>query len=593
MAQHKYNYGIIGNCTHLALIDQKANVGWLCWPRFDSPSIFGSILDDEKGGSFSIQPEWDTYTTSQNYILNTNVLETTFTCEDGKYKVTDFAPRFMHNERYFKPIMLVRKIEPVEGRPRVRVCCKPMGNYGEIEPTLVYGSNHIRYEGLETQLRLTTNIPLSYVSKEQAFVLNGVKYLVLTWGVPLQGPLDSTAESFLERTILYWQRWVRNTAVENFQQEAVIRSALTLKLHTYQDTGAIIAAATTSLTEHPGSTRNWDFRYCWLRNAYYTIKALHDLGHFGILQDYASFIENIVLSGDRRLRPLYTIGLDQDPVEKILPLKGYMGERPVRIGNEAFQQQQNYVYGQVLVTLLPFFTDERLKGIDQVTLINHVNHCLEMIDTTMEEPDSGLWEFRNIIQRNCYTALFHWAGSQAARKIARKIGDPKMAQYASQLIKRAAAIIEECYDKEKGVYSQAVGSSHLDASLLQLINMRYLSPNSPKARQHLSVLAEKLGAKDGLFYRYRHEDDFGLPKSTYLLCGFWYAECLARLNRVDEAIMNFESLLQFSNHLGLFSQDVDEKTGSQYGNFPQTFSHVGLINAAFTIARKLDKPSYL
>lgn len=593
MVPHKYDYGIIGNCAFSALIDRHANVGWLCWPRFDSSFVFGSLIDKEKGGSFSIQPEWDTYTSEQEYIFNTNVLQTTFHCEDGKYMVVDFAPRLIKYERFYKPLMLVRKVIPIEGRPRITVSCNPMGNYGETKPTTTIGSSHIRFEGLESPLRLTTNIPLSYIQQEQAFVLTETKYLVLAWGVPLEGPLESTVESLLDHTIEYWQSWIRNTAIEAFHQQAIVRSSLTLKLMTYQDTGAIIAAPTTSLPEYPSSTRNWDFRYCWLRNAFYTLKSLHDLGHFGILKDFAGFVENIVLNEDRRLKPLYPIGLDKDPVEKILPLKGYRGERPVRIGNQAHEHVQNDVYGQVLVTLMPFFTDVRLQQGSNHSLLSTVKHCLSMIEQTMEEPDNGLWEFRGILQVHCYTALFHWAGSHAARKIARRTGDRKMETHANALIKKAAEVIEQCYDAGRGVYTQAVGSEHLDASLLQLINMGYLKPNSSKARQHLKVLAENLMANDGLFYRYKHKDDFGPQQSTYLLCSFWYVEALARMNRMDEAIKIFNNLLTYGNHLGLFSQDVDEKTGSQWGNFPQTFSHVGLINAAFTIARKLDKPIYM
>ena len=593
MTKHKYDYGIIGNCAYSALVDSHANVGWLCWPRFDSSFVFGTLLDLEKGGGFSVKPEWDTYTSSQQYIVNTNVLETVFDCEDGKYKVIDFAPRLIKYERFYKPLMLVRKVVPLQGRPRIRVRCNPMGSYGEMKPTPTFGSSHIRYEGLESQLRLTTNIPLTYIHQEQAFVLNEPKYMVLAWGVPLEGPLESTVESMLERTIEYWQGWVRNTAIESFHQEAVIRSSLTLKLMTYQDTGAIIASPTTSLPEYPGSTRNWDFRYCWLRNAYYTLKSLHDLGHFSILKDFAGFVENIALNEDRRFKPLYPIGLDKDPIEKILPLKGYMGERPVRIGNQAHEHVQNDVYGQVLVTLLPFFTDARLMHEGNVTLLTTVKHCLEMIELTLEEPDNGLWEFRGIFQLHCYTALFHWAGSHAARKIARMTKDRKMELYANSLIKRAAEIIEKCYDEKRGVYTQAVGSDHLDASLLQLVNMGYLKPQSTKARTHVKVLEDNLMAEGGLFYRYDHEDDFGPQQSTYLLCAFWYVETLIKLNRTDEAIMIFENLLGHANHLGLFSQDVDEKTGSQWGNFPQTFSHVGLINAAFAISRKLDRPIYM
>ena len=484
MENHKYPFGIIGNCAYLALVDTQADVRWLCWPRFDSSFVFGNMLDDEKGGTFSIQPEWDNFSSSQQYINNTNVLETTFECEDGKYKVIDFAPRFFQYERYYKPLMMVRKVVPLEGTPRIRVTCEPKGNYGEIKTSKVFGSNHIRYLGLEAEIRLTTNVALNFVDNHQAFILNEEKYLILTWGVPLEGPLETTANHFLSKTIDYWRKWVQNTSTELFHQDAVIRSALTLKLHQYQDTGAIIAAATTSLPEFPGSTRNWDYRFCWMRDSHYTIKALNDLSHFGILRDYAQFIENIVLNEDQRFHPLYPITIDREPIEKILPLKGYQGETPVRIGNQAYEHIQNDVYGQVLVTLLPLFADKRLNaGGATTTLLQLTSHCLDMIEATMQEPDNGLWEFRGISQLHCYTFLFHWAGANAALRIANTIKDDKMKSKAQKLIEESSMMIESCYDPERGVYTQAVGSTNLDASLLQLINMGYLDPNSEKSKK--------------------------------------------------------------------------------------------------------------
>ncbi len=592
MEKHKYNYGIIGNCAYLALIDTHANVGWMCWPRFDSSFIFGSLLDKEKGGTFYIRPDSENYTSRQRYIENTNILQTTFECEDGKFMVIDFAPRFYQYERFYKPLMLMRKVVKLEGRPRIRVCCRPSGHYGQTQSKAIFGSNHIRYDGLDTEVRLTTNTPLSYIDQEQAFVLTGTQYMCLTWGVPLEGPLETTVDHFLNQTIKYWRVWVSNTSTEHFHQKAVIRSALTLKMHQYQDTGAIIAATTTSLPESPGSTRNWDYRFCWMRDAHYTLKALNDLSHFGILRDYANFIENIAIGEDRRFHPLYPITMNGEPVEKILDLDGYRGEKPVRIGNQAYEHIQNDVYGQVLVTVLPLLTDERLVNQGSDSLEELVFHCLEMIDATMEEPDNGLWEFRGTEQLHCYTFLFHWAGANAAKKIGER-QNKEMVKLAKRLVKESVNMIEACYDEERGVYTQAVGNPNLDASLLQLINMGYLNPRSEKAKKHVQVLEDALRTESGLFYRYKHADDFGEPETTFLICAFWYVEALARMGRVKEAIKIFESLLEHSNHLGLLSEDVHEASGSQWGNFPQTYSHVGLINAAFAISKKLDKPIFL
>lgn len=593
MNKHKYNYGLIGNCSYLALIDTDGNVGWLCWPRFDSSFIFGGLLDKNKGGHFAVKPEAEDYTSTQTYVPNTNILETTFEHKDWAFKIVDFAPRFSQYDRYYKPLMLVRKIVPLRGRPRIKVTCDPRGNYGEVIPTKVFGSNHIRYQGLEAPVRLSTNIPLNFVDNESGFSLSETKHLVLTYGEPLEAPIETTVATFLERTKKYWRKWVRNTSTEQFRQEAVIRSALTLKLHQYQDTGAIIAATTTSLPESPGSTRCWDYRFCWMRDSHYTLKALNDLSHFGILRDYATFVENIVVREDKRFHPLYPITIDRVPTENILDLDGYMGEKPVRIGNQAYEHIQNDVYGQVLVTLLPLFNDKRLIGKEAPSLLELAQRCLEMIQKTMQEPDNGLWEFRGVSQLHSYTFLFHWAGSHAAKRIAEQVGDKSMAKLARQMIKESVEMIERCYDPKRGVYTQAIDNPNLDASLLQLINMAYLNPRSAKAKQHLKVLEDELRTPSGLFYRYRHADDFGEPETTFLICAFWYVEALARMGRVKEAITIFDQLSQHGNHLGLLSEDVHEVSGSQWGNFPQTYSHVGLINAAFSISRRLDQPIYL
>ena len=593
MEQHKYNYGIIGNCSYLALVDDRANVGWLCWPRFDSSFLFGALLDTEKGGKFSIDGENGNYTTQQQYVGNTNVLETTFISETDSFKVTDFAPRFFQYERYYKPLMLVRKITPIKGSPRIKVVCRPVGEYGETKPTQLLGSNHIRYMGLEQQVRLTTNIPLNFVMKEQSFVLNEEKYIIMTWGIPLEAELEITAEDFLKKTKTYWNHWVKNTSTGSFHQEEVIRSALVLKLHQYEDTGAIIAASTTSLPESPGSGRNWDYRYCWLRDTHYTLQALNGLSHFSELEKFSEFVENIALTEGDRYNPLYSITINDITPEKQLPLSGYLGNGPVRVGNQAMEHIQNDVYGQVLVTLLPLFNDARLVHHDKSNMKGLIYHLLQMIDKTMHEPDNGLWEFRNTMQLHSYTYIFHWAGSHAALLMAKKLKDNQMAKLARKLIKDASVILESCFDEERGVYTQAVNSKNLDASLLKLINMGYLNPKSKKAQQHLIALEEGLRTEQGLFYRYKHQDDFGEPETTFMICAFWYVEALAKVGRVKEAIKTFEQLLTYSNHLGLLSEDVDASTGSQWGNFPQTYSHVGLVNAAFAINRKIETPSFL
>jgi GH15 family glucan-1,4-alpha-glucosidase len=597
MAKHTYNHGLIGNCAYLALVDTDANISWLCWPRFDSSFLFGGLLDPEKGGEFSVKPATEGYESRQYYLHNTNILVTEFTCIDGVFKVVDFAPRFLQHERYYKPLMLARRVIPMAGTPRIKVVCRPRGEYGAKEPEILFGSSHLRFMGLERQVRLTTNIALSYLAEEKAFVLNENKHLALTWGIPLEAELESTLDTFYTKTRAYWGQWVKRTYIGYFQQEMVIRSALALKIHQFEDTGAIIAATTTSLPESPDSTRNWDYRYCWIRDTHYVLKALNGIGHFTELEKYAHYIENIALKLEEdevvRLQPLYSITGEAKLIEQILPLAGYLGNTPVRVGNQAYEHIQNDVYGQVLVSLLPLFVDQRLVQEDKRHLLPVVMNVLRRIESTMYEPDAGLWEFRNKAQMHAYTFLFHWAGAQAALKIGRFFRDYEMMSLAERLCREAEKQVEACYDKEREVYTQAIGVDNLDASLLQMITIGYLDPKSDKARKHVEVLEAELKTPEGLFYRYKHADDFGEPETTFLICAFWYVETLATVGRVDEAIEIFEQLVSYSNHLGLLSEDVDATDGSQWGNFPQAYSHVGLVNAAFAINKKLDSQGFL
>lgn len=593
MEKHTYDLGIIGNCAFMAHINGVGNIVWMCWPLFDSSFIFGSLLDSEKGGAFSVLPLAEKFTAVQNYIENTNILCTEITSEEGSYRITDFAPRYLQYDRYFKPLMLIRKIEPLAGTPTIKVECRPVGNYGELKLRPVRGSNHIDYIGSGAQIRLSTNTSINYILENRCFVLNETKYFILTYGAPLEAPIESTAEVFLRNTINYWRTWVKSTSIGNFFQKSVIRSALVLKIHQHEDTGAIIASGTTSLPESPGSGRNWDYRYCWLRDTFFILNAFNNIGHFEELERYFHYITNISVKETERYQPLYSITGNSNLDEKIAKLEGYLGNSPVRIGNHAYTHIQNDIYGQVLVSLLLLYIDRRFIHSERTRSHQLIFNVLRQIEETMNEPDAGIWEFRNKSQYHCYTYLCHWAGSNAALKIAHHLNDEKMIALASRLKFAAAANIELCLDKEKGVYRSAHESPHLDASTLQLITMNYLDPASDLAKSHLRNLEKELRTPEGLFYRYKHMDDFGKPKSTFLICAFWYVEALACVGRTEEAVKEFEKLLKYENNLGLLSEDIDPETGSQWGNFPQCYSHVGLVNAAFRIVKKLDLPNFL
>ena len=595
MKKHIYETGLLGNCAYLAHINKNTNVDWLCWPRFDSSFIFGGMLDNNKGGEFSIKPQGD-FQSEQFYLENTNIIRTKITCETGKYQITDFAPRFKKADSYYKPLMLIRKIELLEGSPVITVKCSPTWDYGRVKQNPLPGNSYLNYEGSDARMRLTTNIPIDNILEEKEFILTETQYLALTYSDLLETPLIDTAEDFLYKTIEYWRLWIKHCSIAEFYQQYVIRSALVLKIHQYEDTGAIIAASTTSLPEFPESTRNWDYRYCWLRDTFYVITSLNHIGQFEEMEKYFTYITEISFSefNDYRYQPLYGITGEKKLTEVIMDqLDGYMGNKPVRVGNQAYEHVQNDIYGQVLISLLPLYTDYRFVFSERQDSVRWLNLLLDRIERTIDEKDAGIWEFRNMANIHAYTNLFQWAGCNAAGKMAVTIGNSELLLRANNLRDRAAAHIESCYNAERKVYTHATGSSYLDASTLQLIIMNYIDPASQKAKDHLIALEQELKTENGLFYRYVHADDFGRPKSSFLICAFWYVEALACVGRLDDAIKEFENLLQYCNHMMLFSEDVDEADGSQWGNFPQAYSHVGLMNAAYRIARKLDKPIFL
>jgi GH15 family glucan-1,4-alpha-glucosidase len=594
--RHIYNSGIIGNCNFIAHVHKSTNINWLCWPTFEDSFVFGCLLDVNKGGEFNIKLNDTQITSHQYYLENTNILVTEVKGEHSGFRVTDFAPRFVQYDRYFKPLMLVRIVEPMYGNPSIRVNCHPRANYGRDEFNKFRGSNHIKFEHDKESMRLTTNIPISHFFDEEQgnFLLTEKKYMILSYGNTFEASLQQTAEEFLIKTKIYWRRWTKKANIPNYYQDHIIRSALVLKLHQYEDTGAIIASSTTSLPESPGSGRNWDYRFCWVRDSYYVLTALSHIGKFDELEEFANYITSITQSDSGRLQPLYGILGRKALTEIELDyLDGYRGNKPVRIGNQAYEHIQNDVYGQAMIALLPLYTDYRFPQDERKDAKSWLKYILEKIQMTIDEKDAGIWEFRNIANHHAYSNLFQWAGASAALKIAQQNNYKDIEEQAKTLMDKAAAYIEKCYDPENEVYRNSDEGTNLDASTLQLILMNYLDPSSERAKKHLAAVEKELKGKNGLFYRYLHRDDFGKPKTTFLVCAFWYVEALACVGRLDEAKETFEQLLKYGNDLQLFSEDVHEDDGSQWGNFPQAYSHVGLMNAAYRIAMKLDRPIFL
>jgi GH15 family glucan-1,4-alpha-glucosidase len=572
--------GLIGNCQLSALVRRDGAIVWCCMPRFDSPPIFGALLDDSNGGQFTIGPA-DPQQGVQRYLPNTNVLETRVEASDGSFRVLDFAPRFIQYDRSFRPTKLLRIVEPLSGTPRIRVSCDPILGWTRALPGRELGSHHIAYHGYDAELRLTTNVSLSYLNGEP-FALTQRRHFVLAWGAPVEEPLEPLCERFLRETLRYWEVWVKHTAIPPIYQEEVIRSALALKLHCFEDTGAIVAALTTSIPEAPGSGRTWDYRYCWLRDAYYALGAFRLLGHFEEREQFLQFLLNVVSSApDLNLAPLYRIDGNSNLEEHILEdWPGYAGEHPVRIGNGAATHTQHDVFGEMVLALTPLFLDARFS--EQVTepVLDLVTRLARRAIAVAGHPDAGIWEYRSEWRAQTFSSLMCWAAADRTRRITERHRPADCAEFAAAATKIRNELLTQAVHPTRGCLVADYGGREVDAALLQAVILGLLPADD--ARMHSTVEAIRSDlAHHGWLKRYRTNDGFGVPAVTFTLCTFWLVEALARLGRVDEARALMNQVRDVKSPLGLLSEDIDPSSGAMWGNFPQAYSHVGLIQAAF------------
>lgn len=572
--------GLIGNCQFSALIERSGAVVWCCLPRFDSEPVFSTLLDDEGGGRFVIEPA-DRTPGEQHYLDNTNVLETRFRTADGAFRIIDFAPRFSMHERMFRPTQLVRIVEPLEGQPRIVVRCEPKMGWSKKAPEQIIGSHHIRYEGMAAPLRLTTDIPLSYVGG-QPFSLTERKYLVLAWGAPVEEPLAPLADRFLAETVRYWQRWVKHCNIPALYQREVIRSALALKLHCFEDTGAIVAATTTSIPEAPGSGRTWDYRYCWLRDAYYALNAFRLLGHFEEREAFINYLLNIAgTTVDLGLSPLYRIDGTSDLAERVLAnWPGFEGEGPVRVGNQAAEHTQHDIFGEMVLALSPVFLDDRFKQEQTKTALNLIERLARKAIAVVGTPDAGIWEYRTEWKPQTFSSLMCWAAADRMAKVATRHLPERVDEFGQAAIRIREQIIANAWNDRSQSLVASYGGTDLDASLLQAVTLRLLPADDPKLYGTIDAVWKGL-ARDGWLLRYRLDDGFGVPSVAFTICTFWLVEALAVAGRLKEARSVMNHVHAALSPLGLLSEDYETSTLRMWGNFPQAYSHVGLIHAAF------------
>jgi len=588
------NLGMIGNCTISALIDAQARMVWCCMPRFDSDPVFHALLDSADGigeeGSFQIVLD-GCVRTEQAYDENTAILRTRlFDHRDNAVEVTDFAPRFMRHERSFHPMQLVRRVRPLQGSPRIRIVLRPRADWGRTTPSRTRGSNHLRFVGPEGTIRLTTNAPLTYVQEETAFALDMPMSFIFGPDETLDRAVEDTARLLEEKTISYWRDWTRRLAIPLEWQEAVIRAAITLKMCLYEETGAIVAAMTTSVPEAPHTQRNWDYRYCWLRDAFFVVRALNSLSETGTMEDYLRWMRNIIgQSQDGHVQPLYGIGLEAKLTEYLVPhLRGYRGMGPVRAGNQAFEHFQHDVYGNIVLGSAQAFFDHRLHqraGIDEFALLERAG---EQAFAIHDKPDASMWELRTRARVHTSSVLMNWAACDRLAKIARVLGLPQRValwQERADLIKRK--ILDHAWSEHRQAFVESFGGKDLDASVLLMTEVGFIDPRDPRFVKTVDALEATLC--DGPYMRrYEAPDDFGKPETSFNICAFWRIDALARIGRYGQARELFEALLASRNHLGLLSEDTHPVTGELWGNFPQTYSMVGIINGAMRLSRPWD-----
>lgn len=577
--------GIIGNGSIAALIDEHARYVWLCLPRIDGDPVFDAVLGGQ--GTFAIELAGHV-ASKQKYERNTAILVTELESSDGsKIEITDFAPRFPARDRTFRPASFVRRVRPTKGSPRIKICLTPQCGWGAEAMRAIRGVSHIRFKDDGSGFRVTTDAPVSYVMSQTEFVLDQPISFICGPDESLSEGVNVLARDWEERTRSQWQTWSRRLAVPLAWQDAVIRAAITLKLCVYEETGGIVAALTTSIPEHAGSERNWDYRYCWLRDAYFTVTALNRLSAVGTLEHYLRFLRNIVAQTDGgHIQPVYGVGLESDLSEQIInQLPGYRNMPPVRCGNQAAEHIQHDVYGHVVLGAAQAFFDERLLSPAGLAEFENLEHVGERAIQMHDQTDAGIWEYRTRAEVHTSSALMCWAACDRLSKIADRLNLPVRASYwrdHADIIHKT--ICDGAWNESRQAFTGAFNGDALDASVLLMCEVGFLPTNDPRFVSTVSAIDQELRSGHHVF-RYKAPDDFGTPQTAFTACTFWHIDALAQIGRRDEALEMFDAVMSKRTKLGLFSEDIDTATGELWGNFPQTYSMVGIINSAARLSR--------
>jgi GH15 family glucan-1,4-alpha-glucosidase len=579
---------VIGNGQTAALLEPASRIVWWCYPRFDGDPVFSRLVagDEEKGFCDVVLDDMVEF--SSDYERNTAIVSTVLSDSRGaSVKITDFAPRFRDYGSVFRPPQLIRIIEPEGGLPRVTIRVRPTFNYGKPSADRSIGSNYITFRGPDAAIRLSTDGPLAYIEGETSFVLTKPIHMVLGPDEPLAGDIVVTCREFANRTRDYWMAWVRRLSIAYDWQDAIIRAAIALKLSNFEETGGIVAALTTSIPESPKSGRTWDYRYCWLRDAYFVVKALNRLGASKTMEGFISFILGIASA--ETLNPVYgivpSVSLEETIAED---LAGYRGDGPVRIGNAAVNQAQNDTFGSIILAATPMFFDKRLPRLGNEGLFQLLEQLGYKAAKLAFEPDAGIWEYRRRSQVHTYSAAMCWAGCSRLAAIASHLGLPDQAEKWSEIAETLRApLLERAWSEKLGAFTAGLGVDELDASVLLLPDIGLIEPSDPRFVSTVAAVERDLRRGQHMM-RYANQDDFGMPEAAFLTCRFWLIDAWWWLGRRDEARELFVDALRHRNRYGLLAEDIHPQSGELWGNFPQTYSMAGLILTAMRLSRSWE-----
>jgi GH15 family glucan-1,4-alpha-glucosidase len=590
------NYGVIGDLNTIALVGLNGSIDFMCFPNFDSPTIFASLLDDQNGGSFQIAPVRGDVKQKQLYLPDTNVLLSRFLGDEGIAEVTDFMPVSSMEEGK----KLVRIATCVHGRVELKVKCQPRFNYGKSTfSTHVENEHEIHFlvdDDKSKVVRLLSTIPMEKNDRGAAakIILNTGETATFMLELMKDGPegherLDKYAETMLYNTITYWKNWVSQSQYRGRWMETVNRSALVLKLMTSAKYGSIVAAPTFGLPEELGGERNWDYRYTWIRDASFTIYALLKLGYRKEAREFIHWVEKRCNDiGDAgSLRLMYGIDGRIDLYEEELDhLEGYKGSSPVRIGNAAYKQVQLDIYGELMDAVYLF--DKHGESISY-DFWKDISRQVDWVCNHWKSPDEGIWEVRGGKKEFLYSRLFCWVALDRAIRIAELHSFPYDEKWRKERDKIFTSIHEEFWNEKVQAFVQYKGADSVDAATLLMPIVRFIGPKDPKWLSTLKRIEEEL-VSDSLVYRYRNEeriDGLSGAEGTFSMCTFWYVECLSKAGQLNKARLYFEKMLGYANHLGLYAEMLGLK-GEHLGNFPQAFTHLGLISAALALDKQFN-----